>query len=64
MVGLLVAERPRSLAFYRRLGLGLPQVEDAKPSMLRMASGVTIFRDTGFANTQDLTRARPTVATR
>jgi catechol 2,3-dioxygenase-like lactoylglutathione lyase family enzyme len=49
MVGLVVADMPRSLAFYRRLGLDIPAGEDAKRFvMYRMASGVTIFFDTVF----------------
>jgi catechol 2,3-dioxygenase-like lactoylglutathione lyase family enzyme len=49
MVGLVVADMPRSLAFYRRLGLEIPLEEDEKRFVMhRMASGVTIFFDTVF----------------
>ncbi len=60
MVGLMVEDMPRSLAFYRRLGLDLPPEEDAKRFvMLRMESGVTLFWDTVFANMYDPTRGKP-----
>jgi predicted lactoylglutathione lyase len=60
MVGLMVEDMPVSLQFYRRLGLDLPEEEDAKPFvMLRMESGVTIFWDTVFAKTYDPTRELP-----
>jgi catechol 2,3-dioxygenase-like lactoylglutathione lyase family enzyme len=49
MVGLVVADMPRSLAFYRRLGLDIPAEDDAKRFVMhRMPSGVTIFFDTIF----------------
>jgi catechol 2,3-dioxygenase-like lactoylglutathione lyase family enzyme len=49
MVGLVVADMPSSLAFYRRLGLDIPADDDAKRFVMhRMASGVTIFFDTVF----------------
>lgn len=49
MVGLVVADMPRSLAFYRRLGLEIPADADAKRFVMhRMPSGVTIFFDTVF----------------
>jgi catechol 2,3-dioxygenase-like lactoylglutathione lyase family enzyme len=49
MVGLVVSDMRRSLAFYRRLGLEIPLGEDEKRFVMhRMASGVTIFFDTVF----------------
>lgn len=49
MVGLVVSDMPRSLAFYRRLGLDIPPEEDEKRFVMhRMPSGVTIFFDTVF----------------
>lgn len=49
MVGLVVADMPRSLAFYRLLGLDIPAAEDDKRFVMhRMPSGVTIFFDTVF----------------
>jgi predicted lactoylglutathione lyase len=49
MVGLVVADMGRSLAFYRRLGLPIPPQDDAKRFVMhRMPSGVTIFFDTVF----------------
>ena len=49
MVGLVVSDMGRSLAFYRRLGLDIPPDEDAKRFVMhRMPSGVTIFFDTVF----------------
>ena len=49
MVGLVVSDIRRSLAFYRRLGLEIPPGEDEKRFVMhRMPSGVTIFFDTVF----------------
>jgi len=49
MVGLVVADMKRSLAFYRRLGLDIPDAEDGKRFVMhRMPSGVTVFFDTVF----------------
>ena len=49
MVGLVVSDMRRSLAFYRRLGLDIPAEEDDKRFVMhRMPSGVTIFFDTVF----------------
>ena len=60
MVGLLVEDMARSLAFYRRLGLDIPPEDDARLFVtLRMESGVTLFWDTVFANTYDPTGERP-----
>jgi catechol 2,3-dioxygenase-like lactoylglutathione lyase family enzyme len=60
MVGLMVEDMPRALAFYRRLGLDIPREEDAKQFViLRMDSGVTLFWDTVFAETYDPSREKP-----
>ncbi|MDQ2699166.1 MAG: glyoxalase, partial [Actinomycetota bacterium] len=49
MVGVIVSDMPRALAFYRRLGLPIPEDADAKPFVMhRMPSGVTIFFDSVF----------------
>lgn len=57
MVGLVVEDMPKSLEFYRRLGLDIPEQSDAEQFvMLRMESGVTLFWDMVFANTFDPAR--------
>ncbi len=57
MVGLMVTDMARALAFYRELGLDIPLDEDAKPFVLfRMESGVSLFWDTVFADRIDPTR--------
>jgi len=54
MVGLVVRDMKRSLAFYRRLGLEIPLEEDEKRFVMhRMPSGVTIFFDTVFFPVED-----------
>ena len=54
MVGLVVADIKRSLDFYRRLGLQIPDSEDTKRFVMhRMPSGVTIFFDTVFFPAND-----------
>jgi predicted lactoylglutathione lyase len=54
MVGLVVSDMRASLAFYRRLGLDIPDGEDEKRFVMhRMPSGVTIFFDTVFFPTND-----------
>jgi predicted lactoylglutathione lyase len=54
MVGLVVSDMRASLAFYRRLGLDVPDEEDEKRFVMhRMPSGVTIFFDTVFFPTND-----------
>ena len=62
MVGLVVADMARSLAFYRRLGLDIPGADDAKRFVMhRMPSGVTLFFDTVFFPENDPER-RPAAA--
>ena len=60
MVGLMVEDMATSLAFYRRLGLDIPESADHdRFVMLRMESGVTLFWDTYFADTYDSNRTKP-----
>jgi catechol 2,3-dioxygenase-like lactoylglutathione lyase family enzyme len=62
MVGLVVSEMPRALAFYRALGLDIPAEEDGNAFVMhRMPSGVTIFWDTVFFPGNDPSR-RPASA--
>jgi catechol 2,3-dioxygenase-like lactoylglutathione lyase family enzyme len=50
MLGVIVRDMPQALRFYRMLGLDIPATEDDKPFVIhRMATGVSIFFDTGFA---------------
>lgn len=54
MVGLMVRDIPKSLEFYRRLGVDIPESEDDVPFVMhRMESGVTVFWDTVFAQRYD-----------
>jgi len=39
VIGLVVADMPRSLAFYRRLGLDVPAAEDAAPHVEHVLEG-------------------------
>ncbi len=58
MVGLMVRDMAASLAFYRRLGLDIPQGSEEKAFVqMRMESGVSIFWDTVFADKYDPDRA-------
>ena len=60
MVGLVVEDMAASLAFYRRLGLEIPEGSEEKPFVQkRMESGVTIFWDTVFADKYDPHREAP-----
>lgn len=60
MLGLMVRDMAASLAFYRRLGLEIPEgAERQRFVQKRMESGVTIFWDTFFADTYDPTRQWP-----
>lgn len=54
MIGLMVEDMPRALAFYRLLGLDIPAEEDEKRFVMhRMESGVTLFWDRFFADQYD-----------
>ncbi len=61
MIGVVVADMARALAFYRRLGLDIPADADDRPHVeMRMEGGVTLFWDTVFAKTYDPDREVPT----
>jgi hypothetical protein len=46
MLGLVVQDMPRSLAFYRRLGLAIPEGSDNETHVqVKMGSGLTFFLD-------------------
>lgn len=54
MVGLVVEDMGRSLAFYRRLGLDIAPDDDDRPHVeVKMENGVTLFWDTSFAKIYD-----------
>ncbi len=60
MVGLIVEDMGRALAFYRRLGLDIPPEADGRPHVeVKMAGGVTLFWDTAFVATYDPDREPP-----
>jgi catechol 2,3-dioxygenase-like lactoylglutathione lyase family enzyme len=60
MVGLVVEDMGRSLAFYRRLGVEVPAGEDDRPHVeVKMENGITFFWDTTFARTYDPDREPP-----
>jgi len=47
VVGLIVADMPTSLAFYRRLGLAIPPEADKEPHVgVELAGGVQLMLDT------------------
>jgi predicted lactoylglutathione lyase len=49
MVGVIVSDMAKSLEFYRKLGLPIPEGEEEKPFVMhKMPSGVTIFFDSVF----------------
>jgi len=57
MIGLMVEDMPRALAFYRLLGLDIPVEDDEKRFVMhRMESGVTLFWDRFFADEYDPSR--------
>jgi uncharacterized glyoxalase superfamily protein PhnB len=46
MVGLIVADMPAALAFYRILGLGIPEGNETQAHVeIKMGSGMTFFLD-------------------
>jgi predicted lactoylglutathione lyase len=60
MVGLDVRDLRRSIAFYRLLGLGMPDPHPDRPvSLLRMPSGVSLVLAEGFAASSDPGWVRP-----
>jgi catechol 2,3-dioxygenase-like lactoylglutathione lyase family enzyme len=47
LIGIVVAEMPRSFAFYRQLGLDIPDDADAQPHVeVTMPSGIRLAWDT------------------
>src|SRR5690348_11111207 len=61
MVGLIVEDMGRTLAFYRRLGLEIPLGVDDRPHVeVKMEGGLTFFWDTSFALAYDPSREPPT----
>lgn len=60
MVGLVVEDMAKSLAFYRRLGLEIPEGAEKEPFVRKeMESGVSIFWDTVFSKRYDPDREEP-----
>jgi predicted lactoylglutathione lyase len=60
MVALDVRDLGRSIAFYRSLGLAVPDPHPDRPvSLCRMASGVTLVLIENFAAANDPTWVRP-----
>lgn len=60
MVGLVVADMARSLAFYRRLGLDLPAGADAQPHVeLTLPGDLVFFWNAAFVTTDDPGREAP-----
>lgn len=60
MLGLMVRDMAASLAFYRLIGLDIPEgAEGQRFVMHRMESGVTLFWDTFFADKYDPARTWP-----
>ena len=60
MVGLVVEDMGRSLTFYRRLGVDIPEGVDDRPHVqVPMAGGLTFFWNTRFVPTDDPAREPP-----
>jgi predicted lactoylglutathione lyase len=60
MVVLEVRDLGASIAFYRRLGLEVPDPEAGRPvTVHRMGSGVSLLLTTAFASTYDANFRRP-----
>jgi predicted lactoylglutathione lyase len=54
MVGLMVEDMARSLSFYRRLGLEIPEgAEDQEHVEVEIGNGVVLFWDAVFAESYD-----------
>ena len=50
MLGLIVQDMPTALAFYRRLGLAIPDDSETQSHVeIKMGSGMTFFLDSGPA---------------
>lgn len=62
MVGLMVEDMGRALAFYRRLGVDIPPDSDNETHVqARMEGGLTLFWDTAFDKVNDSGRRVPPV---
>jgi predicted lactoylglutathione lyase len=60
MIVLEVRDLDRSIAFYRQLGLEIPDPPPDRPMVIhRMASGVSLLLTNGFASRYDPSWARP-----
>ena len=60
MVGLAVQDMGKSLEFYRRLGLAIPEGSEERPHVeIKMESGLTFFWDSVFVKTDDPERPEP-----
>jgi len=60
MLGLVIEDMGRSLAFYRRLGLAIPEEEDGRSHVaVPMAGGLIFFWNTAFVTTDDPDREAP-----
>ena len=60
MLILEVRDLPRSIAFYRQLGLDVPDPAPGRPVVIhRMGSGVSLLLTTSFASTYDPAFTRP-----
>jgi predicted lactoylglutathione lyase len=60
MVVLEVQDLDRSMAFYRQLGLEIPDAPPDRPIVVhRMASGVSLLLTSGFASRYDPSWVRP-----
>lgn len=60
MVGIIVEDMARSLAFYRRLGLDIPEDADDRSHVeLPLAGGMTLFWNAFFVGTDDPGREPP-----
>ena len=60
MVGVMVEDMERSLSFYRRLGLEIPEgAEDQEHVEVEIGNGVVLFWDAVFAESYDPGREEP-----
>ncbi len=60
MVGLIVRDMARSLAFYWRLGLAIPTGAEGRPHVeLALGEGLTLFWDAAFVAANDPGRDEP-----
>jgi catechol 2,3-dioxygenase-like lactoylglutathione lyase family enzyme len=60
MVGIMVEDMERSLSFYRKLGLEVPEgAEEQGHVEVEIGGGVVLFWDAVFAETYDPDREKP-----